>query len=82
MMLKKLNLILAGTLLAAGFTQTSAQETNGNEVLGRFVGIWELNGEARPSKWYSRWLSNLGTRECYLGAQQTSHSDSSGGQGR
>jgi uncharacterized protein (TIGR03067 family) len=34
-----------------GCDRTFAQEKNGEEVLGRFVGIWKLDGEASPSKW-------------------------------
>lgn len=50
-MISKLSLTLVFAMLVTGFTQTSAQEKNGEEVLRRFVGIWKLDGEARPSKW-------------------------------
>lgn len=50
-MISKLSLTLVFAMLVTGFSQASAQDENGNEVLRRFVGIWKLDGEARPSKW-------------------------------
>lgn len=50
-MISQFRLTLALSLLVTGLCHASAQENKRDEVLGRFVGIWKLDGEARPSKW-------------------------------
>lgn len=50
-MILELRTTLILTLLLPGISHTSAQEKDDDEVLGRFVGIWKLDGVASPSKW-------------------------------
>lgn len=50
-MISRFRLTLALSLLVTGHSHASAEKKGGDEVLRRFVGIWKLDGEARPSKW-------------------------------
>jgi Protein of unknown function (DUF1579) len=50
-MLSRLTLTLVCILSATMCHRTTAQESDGDKVLGRFVGTWKIDGKAHPSKW-------------------------------